>query len=119
VEQLLGIQVVYKERIFQDAQKGRSARPQANRNRKRTLKGYVEDFDEPRTKLADFFSILSSFGFAVIKMPMLPVKPGMTKFVGQDVASSGHGQALTKINSFCVVVPDTVGIRVPTVHVGI
>jgi hypothetical protein len=42
----------------QDAQKGRPARPQANRNRRRTLGGYVEDFDEPRTQLAGFFSIL-------------------------------------------------------------
>ena len=42
----------------QDAQNGRPARPQASRNRRRTLQGYVEDFDEPRTMLADFFSIL-------------------------------------------------------------
>ena len=81
--------------------------------------GYAMDFDESRTKLTGFFSILLSFGFAVIKMTMLPVEPGMAKFVGQDVTSSGHGQALTKINSFCVVIPDTIGIRVPTVHVGI
>jgi hypothetical protein len=26
------------------------------------LRGYVEDFDEPRTKLADFFSILVEEG---------------------------------------------------------
>ena len=25
--------------------------------------GYVEDFDEPRTKLAEFFSILLALGF--------------------------------------------------------
>ena len=37
-----------------------SARPEANRNLRRALGGYVEDFDEPRTKLADFFSILPS-----------------------------------------------------------
>jgi len=79
----------------------------------------VEDFDEPRTKLAGFFSILLGFGFAVIQMPMLPVEPGMAKFVGKNVAPSGHGQALAKINGFGGVVPDTVGICVPTVHVGI
>jgi hypothetical protein len=50
--------------------------------------GYVEDFDEPRTKLAGFFSILLGFGFAVIQMPMLPVEPGMAKFVGKNVAPS-------------------------------
>jgi hypothetical protein len=43
---------------IQDAQKGRPARPQASRNRRRTLGGFVEDFEEPRTKLTDFFSIL-------------------------------------------------------------
>jgi hypothetical protein len=70
----------------QDAQKGRSARPQASRNRRRypphfvgpfapsmnlgerknpsstsaseNLIRYVEDFDEPRTTPAGFFSIL-------------------------------------------------------------
>jgi hypothetical protein len=45
---------------MQDAQKVRPARPEAY------PQGYVEDFDEPRTKLADFFSILLSFGFAVV-----------------------------------------------------
>ena len=50
--------------------------------------GYVEDFDEPRTKLADFFSSLLRFGLAVIQMPMLPVEPGMAKFVGKNVAPS-------------------------------
>jgi len=50
--------------------------------------GCVEDFDEPRTKLADFFSILLCFGFAVIQMPMLPVEPGMAQFVGENVPPS-------------------------------
>src|SRR5207302_8291635 len=81
--------------------------------------GYVEDFDEARTKLADFFSILLRFGLAVIKMPMLPVEPGMAEFVGKNVATSGHGQALAKVDRFGGVVPDTVSIRVTTVHVGI
>jgi hypothetical protein len=43
----------------QGAQKDCPARPQASRNRRRTLVGYVEDFDKPRTQLAGFFSILS------------------------------------------------------------
>ena len=42
-------------------------------------------------RLADFFSILLGFGFAVIQMPVLPVEPGMTKFVGKNVAPSGQG----------------------------
>jgi hypothetical protein len=81
--------------------------------------GYVEDFDESRTKLASFWGILLGFGFAVIKMPMLPVEPGVAKFVGKNIAPPRHGQALAKINGLCGVVPDTIGIRVPTVHVGI
>ena len=36
--------------------------PQAIRNRRRTLGGYVEDFDEPGTKLADFFNSLPDEG---------------------------------------------------------
>jgi hypothetical protein len=85
VEQLLGIRVVYKERILQAAQKGRPAKPQAY------PQGYVEDFNELRTKLADFFSSLLGLGFAVVEMPMLPVEPGMAKFVGENVAPSGYG----------------------------
>src|SRR6185295_13153067 len=48
----------YVGTVPQNAQTVRPARPQASRNRKRTLWGYVEDFDEPRTKLEDCFSIL-------------------------------------------------------------
>jgi len=44
-----------------------------------------------RTPLADFFSILLSFGFAVIKMPVLPVKPGMAQFVSENVPPSREG----------------------------
>jgi len=36
------------------AQNGLSARPQARRNLRRTLGGYVEDFGEPRTQLKAF-----------------------------------------------------------------
>ena len=38
-----------------------------------------------------FFRSLLRFGFAVIKMPMLPVEPGMAKFVGKNVAPSRQG----------------------------
>jgi hypothetical protein len=47
-----------REKIMQDAQKGRPARPQAEQEPEAYPLGYVEDFDEPRTKLAGFFSIL-------------------------------------------------------------
>jgi hypothetical protein len=51
-----------RKTIQQDAQKDRPARPQVTRNRRRTLKGYVEDFDESRMMLAGFFSILLKEG---------------------------------------------------------
>ena len=47
-----------RQSATQDAQKGRPARPQAEQEPEAYPQGYVEDFDEPRTKLADFFSIL-------------------------------------------------------------
>jgi hypothetical protein len=42
----------------QDAQKGSSARPQAKQEPEAYPLGYVEYSCEPRTPLADFFSIL-------------------------------------------------------------
>src|ERR1044071_4621562 len=66
-----------------------------------------------------FLLIRLCFGFAVIQMPMLPVEPGMAKFVGENVAPPGHRQAFAKVNGLCGVVPDAVGIWVTTVHVGI
>ena len=53
--------------------------------------GYVEDFDEPRTKRADFFSMPLRFGLAVIQMSVLPVQPGMTQFVSQNVPPPRQG----------------------------
>ena len=81
-----------QERMFAGCSKRPFSKAAASEEARRTLR-YVEDFDESRTKLADFFSILilSSFSFAVIKMPMLPVKPGMAKFVGKNVAPSRQG----------------------------
>jgi hypothetical protein len=58
----MAARVGQRESTAKDAQKDRPARPQASRNRRRTLLGYVEDFGEPRTKLADFFSILVEEG---------------------------------------------------------
>ena|SRR5437588_8182801 len=92
---------VWKKRkaSLQDAQKVRSARPQRVKTGgvafspapPRAVEqlfsrvGYVEDLNDARTKLADFFSIRLGFGFAVIQMPMLPVEPGMAQFVGENV----------------------------------
>ena len=46
-----------KNSIWQDAQKGRPARPQQSEEARRTLR-YVEPLGDARTKLAGFFSIL-------------------------------------------------------------
>jgi hypothetical protein len=81
--------------------------------------GYVEDAFEGRTQLAGFFSFLLRLGFAVVQMPMLPVEPSVTKFMGKNVPPSGHGQALAKINGLRVVVPDAIGIGVSPVHLRI
>ena len=56
--------------------------------------GTLQGDERLRTMLEDFFSTLLSFGFAVIKMPVLPVEPGMAKFMGKNVAPSGHRQSL-------------------------
>ena len=94
-----------EENISQDAQKVRPARPQRVKTggvafspaQPRAVEqlfsrvGYVEDLNDARTTLADVFSILLSFGFAVIEMPVLPVEPGMAKFVGKNVAPSRQG----------------------------
>ena len=51
-----------RKTLPQDAQKGRSARPQRVRPEAYPL-GYVEDLNDARTKLAGFFSILlESYG---------------------------------------------------------
>ena len=42
----------------EDAQKGPSSKAAGESKPEAYPLGYVEDFDEPRTKLADFFSIL-------------------------------------------------------------
>ena len=53
--------------------------------------GTLQGDERLRTKLAGFFSILLSFGFAVIQMPMLPVEPGMAQFVSENVPPSRQG----------------------------
>ncbi len=42
----------------EDAQTGHPTRPQAIAEPEAYPQGYVEDFDEPRAKLAGFFSLL-------------------------------------------------------------
>jgi hypothetical protein len=46
------------DRIVQDVQNVRPARPQAKEAPEAYPLGYVEDASEPRTKLADIFNIL-------------------------------------------------------------
>jgi hypothetical protein len=57
VEIQLPARLGQQENAAQDAQKGRPARPQRAKKRRRTL-WYVELLSEARTPLAGFFSIL-------------------------------------------------------------
>lgn len=50
---------------------------------------------------------------------MLPVQPGVTKFVGEDIATAGHGKTFANIDSLRAVIPDPVGIGITLVHFSI
>ena len=56
------------------------------------------------------------FGLAVIKMPVLPVQPGMAKFMGQDIPPPCHRELFPQINGLQLVVPNAIGIRVAAIH---
>jgi len=58
-------------------------------------------------------------GFPFIQVPVLPVQPGMTQLVRQNVAASRDGKAFADINGLGFGVPDAVGIGVPPIHLGI
>jgi hypothetical protein len=97
-EQLLGIQEFHepriiwgKRRIFAGCSKSPFSKAAGSSATEAYPWGTLQGDERLRTPLADFFSILSSFGFAVVQMPMLPVEPGMAKFVGENVAPSGYG----------------------------
>ena len=55
-------------------------------------------------------------GLSVVQMPMLPVEPGMTQLMGENVAPSGQRQSLSQIDRLVVVIPNSVRIRVTTIH---
>jgi len=61
-----------RNRLQQDAQKCRPARPQRVKGRGYPL-GYVEGLNDARTTLADFFSILASVCLAVADRSRPPV----------------------------------------------
>ena len=68
-----------------DAQKVRPARPQASRNRRRALQGHVEDFDELRTMLADFFSIRLQRLFELIHHLADRIEPRLPKLFRRHI----------------------------------
>ena len=43
----------------------------------------------------------------------------MAEFVGQDVPASCDRKALSNVNRFGVVIPNTVGVGIPAVHIRI
>ena len=50
---------------------------------------------------------------------MLPVQPGMAEFMREDIAAAGHGEPLSQVNRFQLVVPDAIGVGIATVHLGV
>ena len=58
-------------------------------------------------------------GLPVVEMPVLPVQPGMAKFMGEDVAAASHGEPFSQVNRFQLVVPDAIGVGIATVHLGV
>jgi hypothetical protein len=47
---------------------------------------------------------------------MLPVEPGMTQLMGENVAPSGQRQSLPQINRLVVIIPNSVRVGVTTIH---
>ncbi len=43
----------------------------------------------------------------------------MTEFVSQDIPASCDWKALSNVNRFGVVIPNTIGIGIPAVHIRI
>ena len=50
---------------------------------------------------------------------MLPVQPGMSEFVREDIAAPGHWEALPDIDRPVVIVPDAIGIGITLIHFSI
>jgi len=65
-----------------------------------------------------FSTVWLGFGFSVVQMPMLPVEPGMAQFMSEDVAPPGQRQSLAQVNRLVVIVPDPVGVRIASIHLG-
>lgn len=49
---------------------------------------------------------------------MLPVEPGMAQLMSENVAPSGQGEPLAEVNRLVVIVPDPVGVRIASIHLG-
>jgi hypothetical protein len=61
----------------------------------------------------------SCLGFAVVEMAVLPVQPGMAKFMREDIASPGDRKFFPEINRLELVVPNAIGIGITAVHLAI
>jgi hypothetical protein len=61
----------------------------------------------------------SGSGLAVVQEPMLPIEPGMSKLVTENVSASGYRQALPDEDGSGLGIPNAVGIWVTLVHFGI
>ena len=50
---------------------------------------------------------------------MLPVQPGVTEFMGENIAAARHGEAFADIDGLGAVVPDPIGIGIAFIHFSI
>ena len=78
--------------IPQDAQKGRPARPQRAKRRRRTLR-YVEPLSAARTTLADFFSILLIIGFSAESRQLI-----LLQLIGDAFGVAGEFHVALSLN---------------------
>ena len=57
--------------------------------------------------------------FSVVQVSVLPVEPGMAQFMGKNVTTSRHREAFSDIDRLGRVIPDSIRIRIPSVHLRI
>ena len=60
--------------------------------------------------------ILLGAGLPVVQITVLPIQPGMSQFMGQNIPATGHRKTFTDIDGLALVVPDPIRIGVTLVH---
>lgn len=55
-------------------------------------------------------------GLPVVQVAVLPIQPGVSQFVGKDIAASRDGEPLAEVDRLAFIVPDAIRIRVASIH---